>query len=54
MKIDFPEKSGKGRMLDEAYKEIARKKIIEPTFLIDHPIEFPEGEYLKGLICRVL
>lgn len=30
---------GKGKILDEIYKELVRPKIIQPTFLIDHPVE---------------
>ena len=30
---------GRGAMLDGAFKKLVRPKIIQPTFLIDHPIE---------------
>jgi len=30
---------GKGKILDEIYKELVRPKIIQPTFLVDHPVE---------------
>lgn len=30
---------GKGKIIDELYKEYIRPKIIQPTFLINHPIE---------------
>jgi len=30
---------GRGKILDELYKEFIRPKIIQPTFIIDHPIE---------------
>ncbi|MFZ5391834.1 MAG: lysine--tRNA ligase [Patescibacteria group bacterium] len=33
------EKFGYGKLLDEIYKKIARPKVIDPVFLIDHPIE---------------
>ncbi len=41
-KIDVDEnleKLGYGKLLDEIYKKIARPKIIDPVFLVDHPIE---------------
>ncbi len=30
---------GRGRLIDELYKKRIRKKIIQPTFIINHPIE---------------
>ena len=30
---------GRGKLADELYKEFVRKKIINPTFIIDHPVE---------------
>ncbi len=30
---------GRGNMIDSLYKEVSRKKIINPTFLINHPID---------------
>jgi lysyl-tRNA synthetase class 2 len=30
---------GKGKIIDELYKEYVRPKIIQPTFIINHPIE---------------
>jgi lysyl-tRNA synthetase, class II len=29
---------GEGKILDELYKETARPKLVQPTFLIDHPV----------------
>lgn len=36
---DIKQSDGRGRICDQLYKEYVRPKIIEPTFLIDHPIE---------------
>ncbi|MFH1430656.1 MAG: lysine--tRNA ligase [Candidatus Uhrbacteria bacterium] len=30
---------GRGKLLDELYKATARPKLVQPTFLIDHPVE---------------
>jgi lysyl-tRNA synthetase class 2 len=30
---------GRGKLLDELYKATARPKLIQPTFVIDHPVE---------------
>lgn len=32
-------KVGRGKLLDEYYKEMARPKIVQPTFLTNHPID---------------
>ncbi len=39
MKIKTEISWGKGKIIDEIYKETVRPKIIHPTFLINHPIE---------------
>lgn len=39
LKIDFSGVIGHGPILDALYKEYCRPKIIQPTFLIDHPAE---------------
>jgi len=39
MKIKTEISWGKGKIIDEIYKETVRPKIINPTFLINHPIE---------------
>lgn len=36
---DIKPKDGRGKICDELYKEFVRKNIIQPTFVIDHPIE---------------
>ncbi|MCS7184071.1 MAG: lysine--tRNA ligase [Patescibacteria group bacterium] len=38
--IEFnPKIINKGKIVDEIFKKIIRKKLIQPTFLIDHPLE---------------
>ncbi|MEK7447638.1 MAG: lysine--tRNA ligase [Patescibacteria group bacterium] len=32
-------KAGRGKLIDDYYKEVARPKLVQPTFLIDHPID---------------
>jgi len=39
LKVDVDKKDGRGKILDEIYKEHVRKRIDKPTFIIDHPIE---------------
>jgi len=36
---DVGPKDNRGKICDEMYKEFVRKNIIQPTFIIDHPIE---------------
>jgi len=36
---DVAPHDGRGRICDELYKEYVRKNIVQPTFVIDHPIE---------------
>jgi len=45
-----PEKSwGKGKLADELYKKFVRPKMINPTFIINHPIELsPLAKKLPG------
>lgn len=37
--IPMEEKVGKGRLIDSIYKRTIRPNIIQPTFLINHPVE---------------
>ncbi|MEZ4156803.1 MAG: lysine--tRNA ligase [Candidatus Paceibacterota bacterium] len=37
--LDFDKTDGKGRLIDIIYKKTIRKNIIQPTFLINHPVE---------------
>ena len=39
IKIDDMDNLGLGNLMDALYKEVSRKKLINPTFLINHPIE---------------
>lgn len=36
---DVGPKDGRGKICDELYKEYVRKHLVQPTFIIDHPIE---------------
>ncbi|PIT88793.1 MAG: lysine--tRNA ligase [Candidatus Magasanikbacteria bacterium CG10_big_fil_rev_8_21_14_0_10_36_32] len=36
---DIDKNTGRGKLIDEIYKTFARPKIINPTFMTDHPIE---------------
>jgi lysyl-tRNA synthetase class 2 len=37
--IDIPEGSSLGKILDEIFKERVEPKLIQPTFITDHPVE---------------
>ncbi|NTV40720.1 MAG: lysine--tRNA ligase [Candidatus Moranbacteria bacterium] len=37
--IDGMEKLGRGNLIDALYKEVSRKKMVNPVFLINHPID---------------
>ncbi|MDP3957127.1 MAG: amino acid--tRNA ligase-related protein, partial [bacterium] len=37
--IKYEPASGKGRMIDALYKKTVRQKLIQPCFLVGHPIE---------------
>lgn len=40
LKVEGIEKSsGRGKLIDDIYKQYARPKIINPVFMIDHPVE---------------
>jgi len=39
LKIKYEKTSGKGRMIDLIYKKTIRPKLIQPCFLVGHPIE---------------
>ena len=39
LECDNVESLGKGNLIDQLYKKVSRPNIIEPTFLIAHPIE---------------
>ena len=37
--IKYDESAGKGRLIDTIYKRTVRQKLVEPCFLVGHPIE---------------
>ncbi len=39
LKIDIPKGANKGKIADEIYKELVRPNILQPIFMINHPIE---------------
>jgi len=39
IKIDNIKKLGRGNLIDALYKAVSREKIIQPTFLVNHPID---------------
>lgn len=39
LKLEVEKNAGKGRLIDLIFKHTARKKIIEPSFLVDPPVE---------------
>ena len=38
LSIDIEPNAGRGRMIDQLYKKYVRPEIIQPTFLINHPV----------------
>jgi len=38
-KLDVDKSWGRGKLLDELYKKFVRSKIIQPSFIINHPLE---------------
>lgn len=38
-KVEVTSHDGRGKILDEVYKTFVRPKIIQPLFMIDHPVE---------------
>jgi lysyl-tRNA synthetase, class II len=39
IEIDDLEKLGRGNMIDSLYKKVSRPKLIQPTFLMKHPVD---------------
>lgn len=39
IKVDVSDHDSHGKIMDEIYKALVRPKLIQPTFLIDHPVE---------------
>lgn len=48
-KLDVDKSWGRGKLLDELYKKFVRSKMIQPVFLINHPIELsPLAKKIPG------
>src|SRR3989344_3483469 len=39
LRVKIPKGSGKGKIADEIYKDLIRPNFIQPTFVINHPLE---------------
>lgn len=39
IKLTYSGRVGRGKLIDELYKETARPKLVNPIFLIDHPLD---------------
>ena len=39
LEVDNLESLGRGNLIDQLYKKVSRTKMIEPTFLVEHPID---------------
>ena len=39
LEVENLESLGRGNLIDQLYKKVSRPKVIEPTFLINHPID---------------
>lgn len=39
VKLTYKGKAGRGKLIDELYKEKVRPKIVDPIFVIDHPVD---------------
>ncbi len=49
LNVDVDEYANKGKIADEIYKDYVRPKIIQPTFMINHPIELsPLAKKMKN------
>ncbi len=49
LKVDVPAGSNKGKIADEIYKDFVRPKIIDPIFMINHPLELsPLAKQVPG------
>ncbi|QES90003.1 lysine--tRNA ligase [Rhizosphaericola mali] len=56
LKIDVPANIGKGKLIDEIFGETSEPKYIQPTFIIDYPVEMSpltkKHREKKGLVER--
>ena len=39
LKVEVSDKDSHGKIIDEIYKTFVRPKLVQPTFLVDHPVE---------------
>jgi len=39
IKLTYAGRAGRGKLIDELYKETARPKLVNPVFLVDHPLD---------------
>lgn len=39
LKIDVEKKDGRGKIMDEIFKTLVRPRLVQPLFVIDHPVE---------------
>ena len=47
--VKIPKGSGKGKIADEIYKDLIRPRLIQPTFVINHPLELsPLAKRIEG------
>lgn len=54
IEIEFEKHAGLGRIIDQLYKKVARPQIIQPTFLINHPVSVsPLAKRIKNDPNRV-
>jgi lysyl-tRNA synthetase class 2 len=56
LNIDVPDKIGKGKLIDELFGETSESKYVQPTFIIDYPVEMSpltkKHRSQKGLVER--
>lgn len=49
LRVKVPKGAGKGKIADEIYKELVRPRLIQPTFVINHPLELsPLAKQIGG------
>ena len=48
-KVDIDKKSGRGKMIEKIFSQLVEPNLIEPTFVIDYPVEIsPLARYKRG------
>jgi len=50
IKLTYSGKAGRGKLIDELYKEAAREKLTSPVFLTDHPLDLSPLAKQKDLM----